>query len=334
MSGDLQIGIIGGGMAGLACATGLAQRGIASTVFDKGRGPGGRMATRRISVGNREISFDHGAQYFTARHPAFLAVCRTWHAEGIIAPWPAAGREAWVGVPGMNAPLRHMAAGLDVRWGTRVDSISRADGQWRVHTADRTHNSDRLVAAVPAEQAAVLLADTETEIARRAAAVCSDPCWTVMALFGEPIDIPVDIVRDDGAPIPWAARNGAKPGRDGAESWVIQGSPRYSSEVLERTPEDICSMMLAQFFDQVGIAPVEPVHCTAHRWRYARVPSVAEPVTGQDLGDIAIWNGEFGLGAAGDWLAGPRVENAFLSGRALAECIAQDVSSRSMEPQD
>lgn len=334
MTRNLSVGVIGGGMAGLTCAAELAQRGITSTVFDKGRGPGGRMATRRIAVGNREIGFDHGAQYFTARDLAFLAMCRTWHAEGVIAPWPSAGSEAWVGVPGMNAPLRHMAGGLDVRWGSRAEAIARTGGQWQVLTDDGTHRFDRLVAAVPAEQAAVLLADAAPEIARRAAAIRSDPCWAVMALFEQRIDIPADVVRDDDAPIPWAARNGAKPGRDGTESWVIQGSPTYSTEILERAPEAICPMMLAQFFDQVGIAPVEPVHCAAHRWRYARVPGVAEPLTRQDLGDVAIWSHEIGLGAAGDWLAGPRVENAFLSGRALAEMIAQDVSSRFMEPQE
>lgn len=334
MNRNLSVGILGGGMAGLTCAVQLAQRGIASTVFDKGRGPGGRMATRRITIGDREISFDHGAQYFTARHPAFIAVCRTWHAEGVITPWPAAGNDAWVGIPGMNAPLRHMAAGLDVRWGTQAERISRAGSRWEVQAGGATHQFDQLVAAVPAEQAAVLLADAAPEMARRAAAVRSDPCWAVMALFDQPIDIPADVIRDDAAPIPWAARNGAKPGREGTESWVIQGSPRYSAEILERTPEDICPMMLAQFFDQVGVAPLEPIHCAAHRWRYARVPAVAEPVTGQDLGDIAIWDFGIALGAAGDWLAGPRVENAFLSGRGLAEMIAQDVSSRFMEPQD
>lgn len=320
-------------MAGLTCAAQLAQRGIASTVFDKGRGPGGRMATRRIAVRDREISFDHGAQYFTARDPAFIEACRIWHAEGVIAPWPAAGGEAWVGVPGMNAPLRRMAVGLDVRWGTRVEAIAHDAKQWQVCAGNSTHEFDRVVAAVPAEQAAVLLADAAPEIARRAAAVRSDPCWAIMALFEQRLDVSADVVRDDDAPIPWAARNGAKPGRGGTESWVIQGSPRYSSEILERTPQDICLMMLAQFFDQVGIAPIEPVHCGAHRWRYARVPEIAEPTTGQDLGDLAIWSGNLALGAAGDWLAGPRVESAFLSGLSLAEMIAQDVSSRFMEPQ-
>ncbi len=99
------VGIIGAGMAGLACATRLADAGFAVTAFDKGRGPGGRMATRRAEVEGRTVRFDHGAQYFTARDPAFADQVTRWQADGIVARWPAAGDDAWVGTPGMNAPL-------------------------------------------------------------------------------------------------------------------------------------------------------------------------------------------------------------------------------------
>ena len=315
------VGIIGGGMAGLACATELARRGIASTVFDKGRGPGGRMATRRADVGDREVRFDHGAQYFTARDPAFIAICQEWQRQGVIAPWPAAGDKALVGIPGMNAPLRHMAETLDVRWGVRADSISRIGDCWRVIVGDEAQDFARLIVAVPAEQSAILLAELMPEIARHAAATKSDPCWAVMALFDGRLDIAADVLRDEHAPMRWAARNGAKPGRERLETWVIHGSPEYSREVLEQTPDEICPMLLAHFFDQAGIAPVEPIHSSAHRWRYARVPLPAE----RGFSDLAVWDRANGLGVAGDWLAGPRVEDAFLSGKALAELIAHDL---------
>lgn len=311
------VGIIGGGMAGLTCATELARRGINSTVFDKGRGPGGRMATRRTAVGDREVSFDHGAQYFTASDPAFTAVCDEWQAHGVIAPWPAAGESALVGTSGMNAPLRHMAEALDVRWGERVEKISRIGDRWRVVVGDQTHEFAQLMVSVPAEQAAALLAEVAPDIARQAASITSDPCWTVMAVFAEPLDIATDVLRNDSAPIPWAARNGAKPGREGAESWVIQGSPDYSREILEQTPDEICPMMLAQFFDQAGIAAVEPAHCAGHRWRFAMVPPAARE-------EAALWDSARALGVAGDWLGGPKVEGAFLSGHTLAQLIARD----------
>ena len=52
--------IIGGGLAGLTAATILTEKGKIAIVLDKGRGPGGRMSTRRMG----EARCDHGAQFF------------------------------------------------------------------------------------------------------------------------------------------------------------------------------------------------------------------------------------------------------------------------------
>ena len=57
--------IIGSGSAGLACARTLAAAGLGPVVLDKGRGIGGRLATRRVGA----MQFDHGAQYVTAQKP-------------------------------------------------------------------------------------------------------------------------------------------------------------------------------------------------------------------------------------------------------------------------
>lgn len=43
----LPIAVIGAGLAGLSCAQALLQAGHAVHVFDKSRGPSGRMSTRR-----------------------------------------------------------------------------------------------------------------------------------------------------------------------------------------------------------------------------------------------------------------------------------------------
>ena len=61
----MQFAIIGAGMAGIACADALQAAGHAVAVFDKGRGPGGRMSTRRMETPLGTVAFDHGAQYFT-----------------------------------------------------------------------------------------------------------------------------------------------------------------------------------------------------------------------------------------------------------------------------
>ena len=110
----MSIGIVGAGIAGLSCAERLQAAGHAVRVFDKGRGAGGRMATRRVALPSGDVAFDHGAQYFTARDPHFATMVAEWHASGVVAPWPSAGDDAWVGTPGMNAVVKAMAQPLAV----------------------------------------------------------------------------------------------------------------------------------------------------------------------------------------------------------------------------
>jgi predicted NAD/FAD-dependent oxidoreductase len=79
------IAVIGAGIAGTACASALQRAGYQVSLFDKSRGPGGRMSTRR----GEDWQCDHGAQYFTARAPAFRAEVARWEAAGVAAQWHA-----------------------------------------------------------------------------------------------------------------------------------------------------------------------------------------------------------------------------------------------------
>ena len=305
--------IIGAGMAGLSCATALAEAGRSVAVLDKGRGPGGRMAARRVEIAGEVVSFDHGAQYFTARDPAFRKAVAQWEAQGVVARWPAAGENAWVGVPGMNGPIRAMAEPLDVRWSTRAESIQRRDGVWRVEIDGGAFTVRTLLVAIPAEQARDLLDNTASEFAAVAGAVQSEPCRAIMAAFAAPLDIASDTICDPDAAISWAARNSAKPGRMGAECWVLHASPTRSRDVLDLPKDEVAPLLLADFFAQTGVSPVQPIHCVAHRWLYAMPGSI--------IGEPARYDAAARIGIAGDYLHSPRVEGAFLSGRALAERV-------------
>jgi len=309
--------IIGGGMAGLSAATALARAGRTATALDKGRGPGGRMAARRAELGGASVSFDHGAQYFTARDPGFQAAVAAWEQAGVAARWPAAGADAWVGTPGMNAPIRAMADGLDVHWGVRAERLSRTDmGVWRVEAGEQVFTAATVLVAVPAEQAQVLLAEAAPVLAALAGNVQSAPCWAVMAAFAERLPITADAFRSDTGPISWAARNSAKPGRSGAETWVIHASAACSRDLIDHPKDEAAAILLADFFAATGAAPVAPVHLDAHRWLYALPGALA--------GEAARFDPALGLGIAGDYLHSPRVEGAWLSGRALALAVLQE----------
>ncbi len=309
----MKIAIVGSGLSGLACADQLVAAGHRVRLFDKARGPGGRMSTRRAETAAGQVSFDHGAQYFTARDPAFRAAVDGWHEIGAAAPWPAAGAEAWVGVPAMNAPAKLLAARHDVTWSTPVEALVAQQDGWQLQsdqeTIDGSH--DAVVLAMPAEQAAALLAPCNAGFRAIAEQTVSAPCWTLMLAFDEPLDTDRLTIRDD-AVIGWAARNSDKPGRTGPDAWVIQASPAWSLDHLESSQADVVRALSARFAGLLGITLADPLIATAHRWRFAR--------SGR-TGHHALYDEDRQLGVCGDWLIGPRVECAWLSGVALARMI-------------
>ena len=311
----MRVAIVGAGMAGLACAYRLREAGVDAAIFDKGRGPGGRMSTRRMEVGGQTLRFDHGAQYFTARDPSFISQVEAWEQTGIAARWQPGGEDAWVGTPGMNTPIRAMADALGVQFGKRVDKILHGKDSWKlVGEAIPADSFDAVVIALPAEQAAPVLAAHDKATSELAAQTVSDPCWTVMLAFDKPLEFSADTIRNMG-PIGWAARNSSKPGRGETETWVVQAHPDWSREHLEEERQAVEPLLRSALADAVGHDLPSVVGSSAHRWRFARSGAA---------GVGHVWNGDRGLGVCGDWLLAPRVEAAFLSGRALAEAMLAD----------
>lgn len=310
--GAMRIAIVGAGMAGMSCGQRLSRLGHEVGLFDKGRGPGGRMATRRMEDGGTTLHFDHGAQYFTARDPRFVEQVAHWEASGVAARWAAAGDDAWVGTPAMNAPLKAMAGELGVQFGTRIEQLVRDGEGWQIDGEGAPDaRFDAVLVAVPAEQAGPLLQPHAPAMATLADQTASDPCWTLMAGFEAPLALVQDTLRQRG-PIGWAARNNAKPGRASEECWVVQASPEWSRAHLEDNAETVAAALLAELAEANGGPLPRQLGATAHRWRFARSGTA---------GEEALWDAEQRIGVCGDWLIGPRVEAAYMSGLLLAEAV-------------
>jgi predicted NAD/FAD-dependent oxidoreductase len=208
----------------------------------------------------------------------------------------------------MNAPLKQLASTARVHWNTRVDRLAGSPGHW---TVPGEGGFEAVILAVPSENAAPLLTDVAPALAARAVATPAQPCWTLMAAFASRLTIEADLLREDG-PIAWAARNSAKPGRTGPEAWVIQAGASWSQAQLEAPAEEIVPALLTALSGRIG-GPLPPVlAASAHRWRYAR---------SGNAGDGMIWDQGLKLGLCGDWLLGPRVECAWVSGDRLARAI-------------
>ena len=332
----LRVAVVGAGISGLACARMLADHLAEVTVFEKSRGSGGRMSTRRGDYG----AFDHGAQYFTARDARFAHMVSSWRDEGVVAPWNgrfaevgASGAEPleqcrrFVATPSMSALCKHLAEGLAIHCNARVDSIERRDGAWSVRTvapdgAPSVHGGfDLVLCTAPAPQTALLLGACAPTLAAVASRVAMRATWSMMWASDRRAALPFDHAEiltgaaGVGESLAWVSRISAKPGRadDGLDRWVVLARPEWSEERLERAPAEVCPDIERAFADlgaTLGVDLPAPIHATAHRWRFA--------LASREGGAGSMLDTASGIGMAGDWMRGTRVEDAYLSGIALA----------------
>lgn len=293
-----RIAVIGAGMAGLSCARILADAGLRPIVFEKSRGLGGRIATRRSDAGD----FDHGAQFATAKERPFAAFLAKACEIGTAAPWqPPDSGEGWhVGTPAMNSLVKPLAEGLDLRFGTEIEAPVRRAGAWRVGG----EQVDFLVSTVPAPQANRLFGLSALATVEMA------PCWALMACFAEDPGLP-DVRRSKEGDLSIVVRSSAKPGREAGHRFVAHASPEWSAEHLEMDKPEAAEALLALLGRKASLPPA--AHAVAHRWRYAR--------TVRPLGQPFLAAQEDTLFVGGDWCLGERIEDAHASGRAIAEAI-------------
>lgn len=325
--------IVGAGLAGLVSARELGARGRSILLLDKGRAAGGRASTRRAehpALG--ALSFDHGAQFATARGAAFRALCEELRVAGEVASWsprwarlgmpaaePTDRGTRWVAVPGCSqwgrALLSRLGERAELRTAVTVSELVR-EGElwWAVDASGARHGpAQSVLVTAPAPQARALLAPHDAEMADALAAVSYAPCIAAMAAWSAPLDLPFDLA-EGASPLSLVVREASKPGRPAAEALVLHGAPDWSAAHLDDDPRASARALLDEFSRALGRNLPEPAHLDAHRWRYAAVTrAVGKPhLTARNLP----------LVAAGDGCLGPRLEFAFESGLSAAHALA------------
>ena len=288
--------VVGAGIAGLACARELIDGGVPARVLDRGRVVGGRLASKRFDDRYADI----GAAYLTADDPAFLGRLESWRIAGLARPWTdtftvfdgdrrssTTGPVRWCAPRGLRSLAEDLAGELDVTLEHEVTALPEADA---------------VVLAMPGPQALRITGSAAARAQRWSpvlAAVLTYPqrSWP---------DFHAAFV-NDAAVLEKVCDDGDRRG-DGAPVLVAHSTPAFAREHLER-PQDAAGPMAAAVRDLLGV-PLVPAH--VHRWTYA----VPEPAGGAFAreGDVYL---------AGDVFGRPRVQTAWLSGRAVARAVLQ-----------
>jgi len=315
--------LIGAGISGLTAARELTKKGHTVTVLDKGRGVGGRLATRRID----QSRVDHGAQYFTAQSTEFQVFVKTLLLEGIAGIWPVTDSVDaplhYVGDNGMSAIAKYMAQPVNVKTGERVirlEKITHEEGNgWRaICESGNTFEASNLLITIPAPQVLTLLRDgnigaDEVDMAALDA-IRYAPCIVVMAVLNKPSHIPSPgAARPTQSPVAWVADNYQKGISPNQTSVTIQADAAFSQTHFEEDPMTVGQILLDQLTDL--IPPADILTYQVHRWRYS-ITEVRHPEP------FLAANTPAPLLFGGDGFGPGKVEGAFLSGLAMANSVS------------
>ena len=318
--------IIGAGMAGLTAASLLKKAGQDVLLLDKGRGVGGRMATRRFGNGR----FDHGAQYFTIRDERFKQMVTAWEQAETAVQWSQGfasypGEKATGQYPryrghlGMTDIPKHLAKGLYIQLETKVTAVHQENDQWRLETeAGEQIRGRALLMTSPVPQTLALLDAggilLPKPIRKMLDAVEYYPCLALMALYAEPSRIPAPGgLRFAEGPIAWMADNHQKGISPDGFAVTIHASPEFSQTHWQT---DSSAVVKALMDAASPWLPQNPIDWQLHRWRYAQVKTMG-------LAPMYCLPGKPTLALAGDAFGGARVEGAVLSGFEVARVLLE-----------
>lgn len=327
MTHQVDVLIVGAGLAGLLAARTLVERGIRPIVLEKARSVGGRIATHHLQEGLA----DQGAQFFTTRDQEFERMVNRWQEAGLAFEWSRGwsdgslastrdGHPRYAIRGGMSVLAKYLAQGLDVRLNVPLDAVRRAMSGWEVEDEKGTRQRARAILLTPpVPQSLALLDAGEFPLPREPqevlAAITYDPCLTgLFRVTGEITLPPPGAIQRPHAPIHWIADNQRKGISPDAKTITVQAGPAYSRQLFDQSDENVLKAFRTDLLPFMA-EETKIVEAQLKRWRYSQ-PTSTYPDR------CLVIEGHAPLIFAGDAFGGPRIEGAVLSGIAAGEAMA------------
>jgi len=314
----MRVVVVGAGIAGLMAAQSLITHGHDVVVVDKGRSPGGRIATRRID----NATLDHGAGFFTVRDSLFESHVSEWIASGVVTEWCRGfdsttqnndGFPRYRGVHGMTDIAKHLAQGLNMRCNTLAFSIARgATSKWQLKIDDGSVlDADAIIVTCPLPQAYALLVTASIELPESMLRTEYDRTICLLAVLNQSSAVanPGGLQNPDET-FSFIADNAIK-GISSAVALTLHANPQFSLDHWDDQLEDVHQLLLQRAKPWIGDATVSTSQIK--KWR------LATPLT---IWPERYWTNDM-IVLAGDAFGGPKIEGAALSGLSAANYLQQ-----------
>jgi renalase len=349
MTTPIEIAIVGAGIAGITCAHQLQANGRTGiAIFEKSRGVGGRLTTRRMF----DTCVDRGTCYISPKGKDFRKLVDRLIADNIVETWTdtthtliangdiladPAIYPRYVAPSGMNQIAKYLAQDLDIRFGQRAISIQPEGNLWRL-AIDGTNPTEilarKVILAIPAPQAVDLLAplthilpsefldDLKAVEFYPSIAVAAGYTATQLSQWETAYSQIRSVTCQDDPILAWLGLDSSKRQQLAPPVFVLQSTAEFATKYPEPQSTAIASLLMLERASERFFPWFQDFQWQEpHLWRYA----IAKPPRSSSVKTAAdsylSSDTPAPLFCIGDWCHGSKVEDAFLAGMAVARAL-------------
>ena len=314
--------ILGSGISGSTIAKLLSKK-YSVHVFDKARGTGGRSSNKKLK---NNLSFDHGVQYISPKSKLFIKYIQKLYKNKILKNWDGNHLDftfekkpystKYIGRRANNDLVKYNLKNIKQILNSPITKINFNKYFWEISLKNKSkHQFKSLIITCPFPQLKKLAKHYLDKNVLKLK-VQMQPNITVMLAFKNQKNPPISSIKFNDEILAWAANeNSKKRFKSNINLWTLQATLKWSKKTINKYKNDksIMKQLIARFIKLTGFKKNKIIFKRIHGWKYS--------YNYEKTPYLSIWNKKINFGICGDWLNGPKVENAWLSANDLAKKI-------------
>ena len=307
-----KVTIIGAGAAGLTCARQLIENGFKVSIFDKSRGTGGRIATRRIENG----LFNHGAsripdfRYCNSLPENLKKLLETAVELRVLIPQD----NYYTSFASMKTFITYLSEGLEIKKNTEITSVKRINlgVELSLKNSNKIQVKDSfLILSIPQPQVLNLLNSDFPEISKLIQPAKMFSSVSGLFAFDKALSLKKSHIENSSI---YGFHENSRVGQNlNLDCWTIHSKKNYGKTLSQFDKNQIKNHLLNEFERLASIDFPQPRYAEGHRWLYG--------FTEKALNENYVFNEPDKIGICGDWCRGNTVLDALISGTSLANKI-------------
>ena len=314
--------IIGAGLTGLVLGKRLSQlfsssRHSTVELFDKSRGVGGRMATRRADGG---LKFDHGAQFYS-KQDSLASIHQEWELAELTQFWfNRREKEHFYAPAGITSLAKNLAQGLAIGFEKTLNSVGQDSKKnftplWQLKfECGDVVNCDRLILTAPLPQNLAILKRSGIEYDRSLEKIVYSKAVVALVELAQPSH---ELSGDFGylefteGPI-FSIADQMRKGLSPTPAMTITLKPAVSDALFDEPDETVTAFL------RLELAKIDPTavlkSILVKKWRYSHPESVHAALFSEVAPSLYF---------AGDAFGGASLAGAARSANALAKHLRE-----------